>query len=91
MPTLLKVYFNILGNKLFCLLTESYTRRLMPLSCLYSKYETGARRWLAYLSMQTGRRGKQLAWLGPKVKKVHLPAPLNLKLCDYFLAGCRDF
>lgn len=48
--------------------------RRVSLSYLSAIYEATRRR----LSIETGSRGKQLAWLCTKVKKKHLPAPLKL-------------
>lgn len=45
------------------LLAESQMSRLIPLSYLYREYEATAHNKLAKLSMDTGNKGEQLAWL----------------------------
>lgn len=46
----------------------TYKELLVPLSCLYVIYKNTANSELAKLSITTGR-GKQLAWLCPRIKK----------------------
>lgn len=46
-------------------------RRYIPLSCLYTKDDATVSSWPAQPSpKKTGDRGKQVAWLGPKIKQI---------------------
>lgn len=48
---------------LICFYAECWLRRFTPLSCLYDNCVAAIISWLVWLSIKTGRGGKQLAWL----------------------------
>ncbi len=51
-----------------CFLFKSEIRRLMSISCLWVRYRAEIRTLSAQLSINTGGRGKQLAWFCPKLR-----------------------
>lgn len=55
---------------LICILAESESNEkidIKSISCLCAKCGAGARGQLAWLGVETGSRGRQLAWLCPKL------------------------